>query len=88
MEISLLVKNRPETRLKIAKAGAVKPLISLISSSDSQLQEYGVTAILNLPLCDENKGLIASSGVIKPLARALKTGTSGAIGRERCFTSR
>ncbi|XP_044476081.1 U-box domain-containing protein 4-like [Mangifera indica] len=76
MEIRLMAKNKPENRIKIAKAGAIKPLISLISSSDLQLQEYGVTAILNLSLCDENKELIALSGAIKPLARALKTGTS------------
>ncbi|KAK4801568.1 hypothetical protein SAY86_022055 [Trapa natans] len=75
MEIRLLAKNKPENRLKIARAGAVKPLIALISSTDPQLQEYGVTAILNLSLCDENKELITSSGAIRPLVRALRTGT-------------
>ncbi|KAF9687498.1 hypothetical protein SADUNF_Sadunf02G0099800 [Salix dunnii] len=84
MEIRLLAKNRPENRLKIAEAGAIKPLISLISSSDSQLQKYGVTSILNLSLCDENKGLIASSGAIKPLVWALKTGTSTAKENAAC----
>ncbi|KAF9663579.1 hypothetical protein SADUNF_Sadunf17G0066200 [Salix dunnii] len=84
MEIRLLTKNRLENRLIIAKVGAVKPLILLISSSNSQLQEYGVTIILNLSLCDENKGLIASSGVVKPLARALKTGTSSAKENTAC----
>ncbi|KAJ6730150.1 U BOX DOMAIN-CONTAINING [Salix viminalis] len=48
------------------------------------LQEYGVTAILNLSLCDENKGLIVSSGAIKPLVRALKTGTSTAKENAAC----
>lgn len=75
MEIRLLAKNKPENRIKIARAGAIKPLISLIASSDPQLQEHGVTAILNISLCDENKGLLASSGAIKPLVRALKIGT-------------
>ncbi|XP_059460217.1 U-box domain-containing protein 4 [Corylus avellana] len=75
MEIRLLAKNKPENRLKIAKAGALKPLISLVSSSDPQLQENGVTAILNLSLCDENKEHIAAAGAIKPLVRALRTGT-------------
>ncbi|XP_015900564.3 U-box domain-containing protein 4 [Ziziphus jujuba] len=84
MEIRLLAKNKSENRLKIAKAGAVKPLISLLSSSDLQLQEYGVTAILNLSLCDENKELIASSGAIKPLVRALRTGTSTAKENAAC----
>ncbi|KAI9118591.1 hypothetical protein K1719_010923 [Acacia pycnantha] len=84
LEIRLLAKNKPENRLKIAEAGAIKPLISLISSPDLQLQEYGVTAILNLSLCDEKKVLIASSGAIKPLVRALKTGTSTARENAAC----
>ncbi|XP_010263730.1 PREDICTED: protein spotted leaf 11-like [Nelumbo nucifera] len=70
MELRLLAKNKQENRLKIARDGAVRPLISLISSSDAQLQENGVTPILNLSLCDENKDLI------KPLVRALKTRTA------------
>ncbi|CAH8280138.1 unnamed protein product [Arabidopsis lyrata] len=75
MEIRLLSKNKPEERNKIAKAGAIKPLVSLISSSDLQLQEYGVTAVLNLSICDENKEMIISSGAIKPLVNALRLGT-------------
>jgi len=84
MEIRLLAKNKPENRVKIAKAGAIKPLISLISSPDLQLQEYGVTAILNLSLCDENKEAIASAGAIKPLVRALSTGTATAKENAAC----
>lgn len=84
MEIRLLAKNKPENRLKIARAGAIKPLISLISSSDVHLQEYGVTAILNLSLCDENKELIAASGAIKPLVRALNIGNSTAKENSAC----
>ncbi|KAJ8762512.1 hypothetical protein K2173_007951 [Erythroxylum novogranatense] len=76
MEIRLLAKNKPENRLKIAKIGAVGPLISLIYSPNLQLREYVVTAILNLSLCEENKEVITSSGAIKPLVFALKTGTS------------
>ncbi|KAL2498163.1 ARM repeat superfamily protein [Abeliophyllum distichum] len=84
MGIRLLAKNKPENRIKIAIAGAIKPLVSIISSNDAQLQEYGVTAILNLSLCDENKELIASSGAIKPLVRALKLGTSTARENAAC----
>ncbi|RWR82461.1 U-box domain-containing protein 4-like protein [Cinnamomum micranthum f. kanehirae] len=74
MQIRLLAKNKEENRVKIARAGAVKPLISLVQSADPQLQEFGVTAILNLSLCEENKDLIAGSGAIKPLIRALRAG--------------
>jgi len=84
MEIRLIAKNKPENRVKIVKAGAVKPLISLISSADPQLQEYGVTAILNLSLCDENKEIIAFSGAIKPLVRALRLGTPTAKENSAC----
>ncbi|XWS24118.1 hypothetical protein CRYUN_Cryun28dG0073300 [Craigia yunnanensis] len=84
LELRLLAKDKQENRIKIAKAGAIKPLISLISSSDPCLQENGVTAILNLSLCDENKELIASSGAIKPLVRALRTGTSTAKENAAC----
>lgn len=76
MEIRLLAKNKQENRLKIAKAGAIKPLISLISSTELQLQEYVVTAILNLSLCDENKETIVSLGAVRPLIGALETGTA------------
>ncbi|XP_010483469.1 PREDICTED: U-box domain-containing protein 4-like [Camelina sativa] len=75
MEIRILSKNKAENRIKLAKAGAIEPLVSLISSSDPQLQEYGVTAVLNLSLCDENKEMIVSSGAIKPLVNALRLGT-------------
>ncbi|KAK8642670.1 hypothetical protein V6N13_012007 [Hibiscus sabdariffa] len=84
VELRLLAKNKPENRIEIAKAGAIRPLISLISSSDPYLQENGVTAILNLSLCDENKELIASSGAIRPLVRALKTGTATAKENAAC----
>lgn len=83
-EIRLLAKNKPENRSKIAKAGAIKPLISIMSSNDSQLQEYGVTAILNLSLCDENKDQIANSGAINQLIRALKVGNSTAKENAAC----
>lgn len=88
MEIRLLAKNKSENRLRIAKAGAIKPLISLLSSQspvmDLQLQEYIVTAILNLSLCDENKEIITSSGAIKPMVKALKTGTPTAKENAAC----
>ncbi|KVI06730.1 hypothetical protein Ccrd_014915 [Cynara cardunculus var. scolymus] len=84
MELRLIAKNKPENRVKIARAGAIRPLIFLISSSDPQFQEYGVTTILNLSLCDENKEQLACSGAIKPLVRALKIRTSTAKENAAC----
>ncbi|PWA45463.1 ARM repeat superfamily protein [Artemisia annua] len=84
MELRLLAKNKPDNRVKIARAGAIRPLILLISSPDYELQEHGVTAILNLSLCDENKKLLASSGAIRPLVKALKVGTQTAKENAAC----
>ncbi|KAJ0973699.1 hypothetical protein J5N97_015664 [Dioscorea zingiberensis] len=84
MELRLLAKHSPENRLRIVRAGAVRPLISLISSSDSLLQEHGVTAIFNLSLRDENKGLIADAGAIKPLVQALRSSSPAARGNAAC----
>ncbi|KAL4295330.1 hypothetical protein GQ457_12G017960 [Hibiscus cannabinus] len=67
LDLRLLAKNTSGNRIKIAKADTIKALISLISSADPYFQENDVTKILNLSLCDENKEVIASSGVIKPL---------------------
>ncbi|KAJ4873636.1 Armadillo-like helical protein [Raphanus sativus] len=59
MEIRLLFKNKPENSIKITKT---KALISLISSSDLQLQEYRLiqpTAVfekeLMMSLCEANE---------------------------------
>ncbi|KAJ9567108.1 hypothetical protein OSB04_003074 [Centaurea solstitialis] len=75
MQLRLLTKNTPENRVKIARVGAIRSLISLISSSDPQLQEISVTTILNLSLSDENNELLSSSGAIGPLVTALEVGT-------------
>ncbi|KAK9164329.1 hypothetical protein Syun_005231 [Stephania yunnanensis] len=71
MELRLLAKNKHENRLTIAREGAIQPLISLLSSPDPDLQEHGVTAILNLSLCEENKDLIAASGASNRSAGAI-----------------
>ncbi|KAI4321476.1 hypothetical protein MLD38_034849 [Melastoma candidum] len=84
LDLRLLTKNNPDIRSRIARAGAVKPLVSLISSSDPQLQEYCVTSILNLSLCDDNKGVIVSSGAIRPLVRALRSGTATTRANAAC----
>lgn len=83
-KIRLLTKNKSENCIRIAQADTIKPLIALILSPDSQAQQYGVTAILNLSLCDENKELIAMSGSIKPLVEALRTGTPTAKENAAC----
>ncbi|XP_072974045.1 U-box domain-containing protein 14 [Typha angustifolia] len=84
LELRLLAKHNPENRLRIVAAGAVRPLIDLLSHADPVLQEHGVTALLNLSLCDENKSIIAASGAIRPVVRCLKTGTAAARENAAC----
>jgi hypothetical protein len=73
MELRLLAKHNPDNRVRIAAAGAVRPLVALLSHPDPLLQEHGVTALLNLSLCDENKAAIVEAGAVRPLVRALKS---------------
>ncbi|XP_010942796.1 uncharacterized protein [Elaeis guineensis] len=84
MFLRLLAKHSSENRLKIARAGAVRPLVALLSHADPQLQEHGVTAILNLSICPENKDPIAAAGAIRPLILVLKTGTPAARENAAC----
>jgi len=78
MELRLLAKHNPDNRVRIAKAGGVRPLVKLLSHADPLLQEHGVTALLNLSLCDENKATIVEAGAIRPLVQALKSAASPA----------
>jgi hypothetical protein len=77
-ELRLLAKHNPDNRVRIAKAGGVRPLVKLLSHADPLLQEHGVTALLNLSICDENKATIVEAGAIRPLVQALKSAASPA----------
>ncbi|KAI4330775.1 hypothetical protein MLD38_029028 [Melastoma candidum] len=68
LELRLLTKNKPDIHSRIARAGAIKPLVSLISSSDPQLplvralrsgtataRENEACALLRLSQVEENK---------------------------------
>ncbi|URD94680.1 spotted leaf 11 [Musa troglodytarum] len=84
MVLRFLAKSSTENRLRIARAGAVAPLVALLSHPDPQLQEHGVTAILNLSLCDENKAPIAAAGAVCHLVSALRAGTPAARENAAC----
>uniref|UniRef100_A0A8R7V3K9 protein-serine/threonine phosphatase n=2 Tax=Triticum urartu TaxID=4572 RepID=A0A8R7V3K9_TRIUA len=78
MELRLLAKHNPDGRIRIGASGAVRPLVSLLSHADPLVQEHGVTALLNLSICDENKAIMVEAGAIRPLVRALKSAASPA----------
>eukprot|EP01018_Ginkgo_biloba_P006898 Gb_12143 [translate_table: standard] len=83
-ELRLLAKHKMENRVFIASAGAIKPLVRLLHSTDPQTQENTVTALLNLSLYENNKIEITAAGAIKPLIYVLKTGTSIAKQNAAC----
>lgn len=74
-EIRLLAKRNADNRVAIAEAGAILPLVGLLSTPDSRTQEHAVTALLNLSICEENKGSIVSSGAVPGIVHVLKKGS-------------
>uniref|UniRef100_A0A0E0BWS1 Armadillo repeat-containing domain-containing protein n=1 Tax=Oryza meridionalis TaxID=40149 RepID=A0A0E0BWS1_9ORYZ len=78
MELRLLAKHSPDNRLRIVAAGALPPLVALLSRPDPLLQEHGVTALLNLSLREDNRGAVVGAGAVGPLVRALRSAASPA----------
>ncbi|XVF05520.1 hypothetical protein REPUB_Repub05bG0179200 [Reevesia pubescens] len=74
-EIRLLAKRNADNRVAIAEAGAIPLLVSLLSTPDSRTQEHAVTALLNLSICEENKGSIISCGAVPGIVQVLKKGS-------------
>ncbi|KAL3750680.1 hypothetical protein ACJRO7_011641 [Eucalyptus globulus] len=74
-EIRLLAKRNADNRIAIAEAGAIPFLVRLLSTRDSRIQEHAVTALLNLSICDENKGNIVSSGAVPGIVHVLRIGS-------------
>lgn len=59
----------------IAEAGAIPLLVGLLFSTDSRTQEHAVTALLNLSICQDNKGCIISSVAVPGILHVLKNGS-------------
>ncbi|KAI3429092.1 RING-type E3 ubiquitin transferase, partial [Psidium guajava] len=74
-EIRLLAKRNADNRIAIAEAGAIPLLVSLLLTPDSRTQEHAVTALLNLSICENNKGAIVSSGAVPGIVHVLKKGS-------------
>ncbi|KAI4322147.1 hypothetical protein L6164_021867 [Bauhinia variegata] len=74
-EIRLLAKRNADNRVAIAEAGAIPLLVGLLSKPDSRIQEHAVTALLNLSICENNKGSIISSGAVPGIVHVLKKGS-------------
>ncbi|KAF3453987.1 hypothetical protein FNV43_RR04429 [Rhamnella rubrinervis] len=74
-EIRLLAKRNADNRVAIAEAGAIPLLVGLLLAPDSRTQEHAVTALLNLSICDNNKGSIISSRAVPGIVHVLKKGS-------------
>lgn len=74
-EIRLLAKRNADNRIAIAEAGAIPLLVDLLTVPDSRIQEHAVTALLNLSICEINKGCIVSAGAIPGIVQVLKKGS-------------
>ncbi|KAJ0540359.1 putative U box domain, armadillo-like helical, Zinc finger, RING/FYVE/PHD-type [Helianthus annuus] len=74
-EIRLLAKRNADNRVAIAEAGAIPLLTHLLTAPDSRTQEHAVTALLNLSICEDNKGSIVSSGAVPGIVQVLKKGS-------------
>ncbi|KAF5797127.1 putative U box domain, armadillo-like helical, Zinc finger, RING/FYVE/PHD-type [Helianthus annuus] len=70
-EIRLLAKRNADNRVAIAEAGAIPLLTHLLTAPDSRTQEHAVTALLNLSICEDNKGSIVSSGAVPGIVQVL-----------------
>ncbi|CAN6554478.1 unnamed protein product [Malus baccata var. baccata] len=79
-KIRMLSKENPENRILIANSGGIPQLIKLLSYLDSKIQDYTVTALLNLPIDEANKRLIAREGSIPRIVEILQHGTDEAGG--------
>ncbi|KAK4358396.1 hypothetical protein RND71_024006 [Anisodus tanguticus] len=77
-EIRSLSKRSTENRILIGEAGAIPVLVKLLTSEDRQIQENAVTAVLNLSIFDDNKGIIMLAGAIPSIVQVLRTGTTEA----------
>uniref|UniRef100_A0A7N0V6M4 RING-type E3 ubiquitin transferase n=1 Tax=Kalanchoe fedtschenkoi TaxID=63787 RepID=A0A7N0V6M4_KALFE len=74
-EIRLLTKRNADNRIVIAEADTIPLLVDLLAVPDSRIQEYAVTALLNLSICEINKGCIVSAGAIPGIVQVLKKGS-------------
>ncbi|OWM86231.1 U-box domain-containing protein 11-like [Punica granatum] len=74
-EIRSLSKRSTDNRILIAEAGAIPPLVHLLTSVDVLIQENAVTSILNLSIYENNKGLIMLAGAIPSIVQVLRAGS-------------
>lgn len=74
-KLRLLARHNMESRVLIARCGAIPPLVALLDSPVKVVQENAVTALLNLSINNHNKFLIAEAGALEYLIHVLGCGS-------------
>lgn len=72
----LIFLNYFRNKTKILEAGALEPIISFLTSENSNLQEYATASLLTLSASTSNKPVIGASGAIPLLVETLRHGSS------------
>ena len=69
-----LACQNSDNQLEIAKAGAIKPLVALLTKGSVSVQEEAAGALMNLAALAENKRAIAGANAVDALVPMLKVG--------------
>ncbi|XP_043705186.1 protein spotted leaf 11-like [Telopea speciosissima] len=72
-DLCLLAKGNDAYRVYIAEASAIPLLVDLLYNSE--LCKHAITALLNLSICEGNRGSIVSSGAVPGIVHVLSEGT-------------
>ncbi|KAF3437055.1 hypothetical protein FNV43_RR19808 [Rhamnella rubrinervis] len=75
-EIRLLAKSNMFNRYCLVEAGAVPPLLNLLSSVDMSTQQNAISALLKLSKHSSGKSMIMEIGGLAPILAVLKHGLS------------
>ncbi|XP_019197291.1 PREDICTED: U-box domain-containing protein 19-like [Ipomoea nil] len=73
-EIRLLAKSNIYNRCCLINAGAIPPLLHLLSSADPSTQENAISALLKLSKHTNGKTTIVEHGGVNPIVEVLKNG--------------
>lgn len=75
IELRLLSKWEMNNRILIGEAGGIPLLVSLLTSTNSKIQENAVTALLNLSIYPYHRmAIVNTTGALESMAEVLRTG--------------
>ena len=84
--LTVLAKGGDENQAAIARAGAIEPLVALVSGGNAGAQEAAAAALHWLAFGADNQVAIARAGAIEPLVALLHEPTTAATTRAAAST--